>query len=113
MISNGDELGLGHKTKGSIFTFLDPHCKQMGYPSEITQKYLIVKLIGKGAYGEVRLGFLKQSSKKYAIKSVLHQRKSRGRGIDPVHQLLNEAKVLCTLEHPCVVKVIEIMIIYR
>ena len=103
LLSNGDEIGLTHK-KGTTFIFFDTHSKQLGYPLEITKKYLIVKLIGKGSYGEVHLAFLKQSSKKYAIKSVLCQKKNDNR--DPVDRLLNEAKVLCALEHPCVVKVV-------
>lgn len=106
VLSNGDEISISHRTKGSIFTFINPQCKQIGYPAVVTKKYLLVKLIGKGAFGEVHLGFLKQSSKKYAIKSVLHQIKNKGQGIDPGVQLVNEAKVLCAVQHPCIVKVI-------
>jgi len=105
VLSNGDEISLSHRTKGSLFTFINPQCKQIGYPAVVTKKYLLVKLIGKGAFGEVHLGFLKQSTKKYAIKSVLHQIKNKCQGIDPGVQLTNEAKVLCAVQHPCIVKV--------
>lgn len=109
VLSNGDEISLSHRVKGSLFTFINPQCKQIGYPSVVTKNYLLVKLIGKGAFGEVHLGFLKQSSKKYAIKSVLHQIKNRGQGIDPGLQLINEAKVLCAVQHPCIVKVEDVI----
>jgi len=109
VLSNGDEISLSHRVKGSLFTFINPQCKQIGYPSVVTKNYLLVKLIGKGAFGEVHLGFLKQSSKKYAVKSVLHQIKNRGQGIDPGLQLINEAKVLCAVQHPCIVKVEDVI----
>jgi serine/threonine protein kinase len=71
--------------------------------------YLIVKSIGKGAYGEVALAFSKTNGK-CAIKSVLSQHINminHGRSKhDALNQITHEATVLRDLQHPCIVQVI-------
>lgn len=61
------------------------------------------------SFGEVFLAVNKQTGAKYAIKTVRAQGKGSEAGFDALEQLRNEAEVLCTLEHPCIVKVQDII----
>jgi len=49
----------------------------------------------------------KKSNKKYAIKSVRRQTNgfNEAKRIEAMEQLKNESELLCTLEHPGIVKV--------
>lgn len=59
------------------------------------------------SFGEVWLSVHKKTNKKYAIKSVRRQPNGFNelKRNEAIQQLKNESELLCTLEHPGIVKV--------
>lgn len=106
LLTHGDEISMTC-SKGKVFIYLDTQHRNPGFPADINKKFVIVENLGKGSFGEVWLAVHKRSNKKYAIKSVRHQTNcyNEAKRADAVQQLKNESDLLCTLEHPGIVKV--------
>jgi len=76
---------------------------QRQYPSELRNKYIVSKELGKGACGTVYLGVRKDDHRRVAIKAldrkVTKPLPTSGAGSD----VLNEVKLLGAINHPCVI----------
>eukprot|EP00826_Nyctotherus_ovalis_P050652 TRINITY_DN623_c0_g1_i2.p1 TRINITY_DN623_c0_g1~~TRINITY_DN623_c0_g1_i2.p1 ORF type:complete len:272 (+),score=101.50 TRINITY_DN623_c0_g1_i2:486-1301(+) len=73
--------------------------------SDICKSYDINEVIGKGAFGEVRLGKIKESGKSVAIK-VLLKRKMRMKDYDLFR---NEIEALKLCQHPNIVQLYDVI----
>lgn len=127
LLTHGDKIAMTCP-KGEIFTYLDTQYRNPGFPSDINKKFVIAENLGKGyflfvlifpvfdvdkfilcrSFGEVWLSVHKKSNKKYAIKSVRRQPNdfNEFKRTQAMEQLKNESELLCTLEHPGIVKVL-------
>ncbi|THD23867.1 Ovarian-specific serine/threonine-protein kinase Lok [Fasciola hepatica] len=78
---------------------------------EVTEKYTVSKLLGRGACGEVRLVFERHSCRKYAMKIV--QKKtfsiSSKLGETFTKRIQSEVDILMRLSHPCVIFIYEVV----
>lgn len=95
-----------------VFKDLSPN-EAIGLPSEITDTYYINRKLGSGAYGLVRLVYERRTCEQFAMKIVkknmlevsAHPNNNQN---DPV-RVLNEAKIMKNLSHPCVVRMHDIV----
>ncbi len=62
ILENNAEIALASKTH-RVFVYMDANAKEdASIPSHIREKYIISKEIGRGAYGEVKLCFIRGKS---------------------------------------------------
>lgn len=106
------EISLSKKeNKAFIFIDLSNNKDEMNLPREVRDKYTISKQLGSGAYGEVRLAFEKNTGLKYAIK-IISKRKFTINGKNQMNlnaQIMSEVNILKKLEHPCIIKIKEVI----
>lgn len=76
------------------------------FPEALTQQYAVSKVLGRGAVGEVRLGFRVSDMSRVAIKII-------GKGMTSASStsdsLMNEVKILKSVNHPCVIKLEDVI----
>ena len=59
ILENNAEIALASKTH-RVYIYIDANATEdLSIPATVREKYLISKQIGRGAYGEVKLCFLK------------------------------------------------------
>ncbi|TPP66687.1 Mitogen-activated protein kinase [Fasciola gigantica] len=109
-LNNNDEISLSVK-HFKCFIFSDSNSVKDQYPIEVTEKYTVSKLLGRGACGEVRLVFERHSCRKYAMKIV--QKKtfsiSSKLGETFTKRIQSEVDILMRLSHPCVIFIYEVV----
>lgn len=71
------------------------------FPSEIKRDYMISKLLGSGASGEVHLCFHKATGKRFALKGI---KKEKLANENNLKLFFNEVKTLKKLNHPNIVR---------
>lgn len=110
-LKNNSEISLCLKDN-KAYIFIDKSSKDdENYPLEIREKYTITKLLGVGAYGEVRLAFEKYNCNKYAIK-IIQKKKFSINGRHQINgntQIMSEINILKKLQHPCMIKIYEVI----
>lgn len=81
-------------------------------PEEIRSSYYVGRKLGSGACGVVHLVYECRSCKQFAMKHVkknrLAENTKRNRLRDP-ERVMNEARIMKSLEHPCVIKMYDIV----
>ncbi|GAB1602600.1 serine/threonine-protein kinase Chk2-like [Argonauta hians] len=110
VLNNNDEISLAMK-QNKVYLYTNLESINNGLHPKLTEKYTVTKLLGKGAYGEVKLGFSKGNCDKFAIKIISKKRFSTGGHtvINDGMKALSEAKILKSLNHPCIVSVKEVI----
>ncbi|CAM1308636.1 CHEK2 (predicted) [Pycnogonum litorale] len=112
VLNHNDEISLSnHKNKGFIFLDHDVR-KELTFPDEIERNYVVSKILGRGACGEVRLVFEKNDScKSHAMKIIPKKKFSPSGSIvkDMSKQVLNEVNIMKNLKHPCIVNTKEVI----
>lgn len=83
-----------------VFVFMST-TEQEKFPPELTSKYTISKVLGRGACGEVRLAFRIPDLYRVAIKIINKNVTSMVSSSST--NILNEVKILQTVNHPCVI----------
>ncbi|GLG98422.1 Ovarian-specific serine/threonine-protein kinase Lok [Gryllus bimaculatus] len=93
---NGTLLGKGKKTilqSNDQISLAHPDYK-------VKDDFVVSRSLGKGAYGEVMLVFQKKTFDRFAMKVV------KKRTLNPTKDILmNEVNILRSLDHPCVIKI--------
>ena len=110
-IRNNDKIGLAYAWS-NVFMFIDnqAHANPL-LPQNFSRKYIINKLIGKGACGEVFEVWLKEGVGQFACKIISKSRLSLS--CVSVNSLsrdaMSEAKILQQLNHPCIIAVEDVI----
>ena len=107
VLKNNDEVALSY-TVNKAFVYLDTIVSQEEndkLPEQLRKKYTLSKLLGSGAYGDVYIAFSKDLEK-FAIKKIF--KKNVG-SIKESKKRLNEVNIMKALEHPCIVKVVDVI----
>ncbi|KAL8594487.1 hypothetical protein ACOMHN_024932 [Nucella lapillus] len=111
VLSNSDEIALAMK-KNKAYMFMDLNAKEdSDFPKELTDKYTITRLLGRGACGEVRLAFLKGSCERFACKIISKKKFSVGgtSAVNMSSQVMVEVQILKSLNHPCIIRVEDVI----
>ncbi|XP_076042811.1 serine/threonine-protein kinase Chk2-like [Oratosquilla oratoria] len=109
VLQSNDEISLALPHK-KVYVFHDL-TKTENYPSLVTGKYTITKVLGKGAFGEVRLAFTKGSCERYAVK-IMQKKHFTVKGrlcLNQIDQMQNEVKLLQSVHHPCVISIKDVI----
>lgn len=111
ILQDSDVISLAHQTyKAFVFKDLGP-IETDGLPSEITSKYYVSRKLGSGACGLVRLVYDRRTCKEYAMKIVkknMLTQSTKPNNLNDPNRVMNEAKIMKSLVHPCVIKMQEI-----
>ena len=82
---------------------LEPGCKVIAFPGNKIQIVLTPKILGRGQYGSVHYGYLKDNPNKYYAVKVIDRKRIRGKN----HELLvNEIEIMTEIQHRHVVSLI-------
>ncbi|XP_055389418.1 ovarian-specific serine/threonine-protein kinase Lok [Condylostylus longicornis] len=112
ILKHDDIIALSYfKYQVFVFKDLSPN-ESNGLPKEICDKYYIGKNLGSGACGTVRLVYDVRTCDEYAMKIVQKNplaESTRSCNLNDPNRVLNEVKIMKSLEHPCVVKMHDIV----
>jgi len=111
VLNNNDEIALALKTN-KAFVFMDLNTKEdSNLPQELTEKYTLTRLLGRGACGEVKLAFSKGSCEKFACKIISKKKFSVGgkNHVNMSSQVMGEVKILKALKHPCIIAIEDVI----
>jgi serine/threonine-protein kinase Chk2 len=69
VLDNNAEIALASKTH-RVYVYIDTNAKEdSSIPSNVREKYIVSKEIGRGAYGEVKLCFIRGKKNSFLIIS--------------------------------------------
>ncbi|XP_023214970.1 serine/threonine-protein kinase Chk2-like isoform X3 [Centruroides sculpturatus] len=110
LLTNNDEISLIVK-KNRAFVYMDEKAEENSqYPVQITNKYTVSTMLGRGTCGEVRLIFEKGTCYRYALKIISKKTFSSSNNEAILKRnIMNEVNVLRSLDHPCIVKVEDVI----
>ncbi|KAJ7309875.1 hypothetical protein JRQ81_007950 [Phrynocephalus forsythii] len=96
------------RNKAFLFSDLSGDHRQLEYPKELREKYIISKTLGTGACGEVKLAFERETCNKVAIK-IINKRKCMADVLpenqDKPFNVETEVEILKKIDHPCLIKI--------
>lgn len=78
---------------------------QRDYPVQVRKAYVISKQLGSGACGVVRLAFRKRDMRRVAVKIVNKKNSLANTRL----AILNEVKVLRAVNHPCIIRLEDVI----
>lgn len=107
VLNNNDEISLA-MPKNKAFVYMDVNAStDVVLPTDMKENYTLSKVLGRGACGEVRLAFTKESCKKVAVKII--QKNKFGNGcMTSSRPVMNEVVILRSLQHPCIIAIEEV-----
>eukprot|EP00092_Neocalanus_flemingeri_P094274 GFUD01119867.1.p1 GENE.GFUD01119867.1~~GFUD01119867.1.p1 ORF type:complete len:515 (-),score=128.52 GFUD01119867.1:119-1663(-) len=91
-----------------VFVFMSNEAQTDIFPSSLTSKYTVSKVLGRGATGEVRLGFRIPDLHRVAIK-IICKRTTSTISSKEASQVLNEVRILQSVSHPCVINLEDVI----
>ncbi|KAK7862770.1 hypothetical protein R5R35_013833 [Gryllus longicercus] len=104
ILQSNDQISLAHPDY-KVYVFIDKkvysnNMEESAYPDGVKDDFVVSRSLGKGAYGEVMLVFQKKTFDRFAMKVV------KKRTLNPTKDILmNEVNILRSLDHPCVIKI--------
>ncbi|XP_071789769.1 serine/threonine-protein kinase Chk2-like [Asterias amurensis] len=107
VMKNNDEIALS-MPKNKAYVFMDSNeTEQEDLPAAIRNKYILSKVLGRGACGLVRLAFRKGSCEKFAIKIIEKKTFSIGGSVlsNMEKTVMEEVNILKSLDHPCIIAI--------
>ena len=90
-----------------VFCYLDKVTMERDFPSSLTSKYLVGKVVGEGTTSLVRLGYRRSDFKKFALKMI--NTKSWPNKYSAPMDMMAEVNVLADIQHPCITVVEEVV----
>ncbi|XP_055591092.1 ovarian-specific serine/threonine-protein kinase Lok isoform X2 [Uranotaenia lowii] len=112
IIKNDDIIALSHPTyKALVYKDLTP-CEAKGLPKEISESYYVGRKLGSGACGVVHLVYDTKTCTPYAMKHVVKNMLaecSKPKILNDPQRVMNEVNIMKSLEHPCVIKMHDIV----
>lgn len=114
IMKNNDVIGLAHATyKALQFREVSRNQDELrSLPSAISDKYYVGKKLGSGACGVVHLIYDTATCQPYAMKHVVKNllvESTRPRILNEPHRVMNEVNIMKALDHPCVIKMHDIV----
>ncbi|CAF0809215.1 unnamed protein product [Adineta ricciae] len=107
ILENNAEIALSSKTH-RVYIYMDANASEdTSIPAVIKQKYIVSKPIGRGAYGEVKLCFLRDTCDRYAMK-IIAKKTFTHLGPQALvfnQQIKSECSILQRLNHPCIIRI--------
>ncbi|XP_071481598.1 serine/threonine-protein kinase Chk2-like [Diadema antillarum] len=105
VLNNNDEIALS-MPKNKAYVFMDTSdSDQSSLPEALREKYIMSKLLGRGACGQVKLAFEKGNCRKVAVKII--EKKTFSMGGTMVRNMektvMEEVRILKRLHHPCII----------
>ncbi|XP_050426727.1 myosin light chain kinase A-like [Adelges cooleyi] len=110
---NGEKVGKGNRRMMSnkdtislivhnylVYLYSDLKKANESFPEDIMKQFLVLSVLGRGAFGEVRLAFDKKTTTRFALKTV-----KKNRQVD-VHA---EARILQKVNHANVVRMLYVI----
>ena len=91
-----------------VFVFMATEEQTDTFPATLTNKYTVSKVLGRGATGEVRLGFRIPDLHRVAIK-IICKRTNSTISTKEASQVLNEVCILESVSHPCVINLEDVI----
>lgn len=111
VLVNDDVISIAHPSfKAYQFKDLSPSIH--GIPKDISAKYFISKQLGAGACGVVRLVYDLETCDTYAMKQVQKYsltQSNKPKMLSDPERVMNEVKIMKSLDHPCVIKMHDII----
>lgn len=112
ILKDDDVIALSHPTyKALVYKDMTPN-ESKGLPKEIRSTYYIGKKLGSGACGVVHLVYDIKTCTPYAMKHVAKNvlaEYSKPNILNDPQRVMNEVNIMKNLEHPCVIKMHEIV----
>nr|XP_039267751.1 serine/threonine-protein kinase Chk2-like [Styela clava] len=107
-----DEISIS-SDKNRVLLFFDKSKEEdPNLPQKFKEKYIMQKVIGNGAFGEVREAMQKFGGYgRHAVK-IINKQKTVFHGRDPGkinEDVLKEARLLLALRHPCIIRVDDVI----
>lgn len=102
-LTHNDKIAMSNNKDCFIFMYTSPDCQKPNLCNELKRNYMVSSELGKGACGVVSLAFRKSDGKKFAIKSIEKKR------VLQQGPLQNEAKLTMKANHPCIIKIFEVL----
>ena len=88
-----------------VFVFRSMTALTDQFPTQLTDKYTVSKVLGRGAYGEVRLGFRIPDLHRVAIKSISKKNKYTTSS----QTIMNEVRILRKIKHPSIINLEDVI----
>lgn len=107
VLDNNVEIALASKTH-RVYVYIDNNAvEDSSIPAVVREKYIVSKEIGRGAYGEVKLCFIRGTCDRYAMKIIAkkHFTFLGAQAQNFNRQIESECAILRRLNHPCVIHV--------
>jgi len=105
-LSHGNIISI-LSTEMEVFQYLDKVIIERDYPSSLTNKYLVGKVLGEGTTSVVRLGYSRTDFEKVALKMI--STKSWPSKYSAPTDIMTEVNVLADIQHPCITVVLEVV----
>ncbi|XP_030831152.1 serine/threonine-protein kinase Chk2-like [Strongylocentrotus purpuratus] len=105
VLNNNDEIALS-LSKNKAYVFMDTKdSDQSNLPVALREKFIMSKVLGRGACGQVKLAFEKGTCRKVAVKII--EKKTFSIGGTMVRNMektvMEEVRILKRLHHPCII----------
>lgn len=101
---NNDWIALSHPDfKAFQYKDLSPN-EAHGLPDEISQNYYVGRKLGAGACGIVRLVYDRYTCEPYAMKQIQKNVLAPSTATTDFRRIMNEVLIMRELQHPCVIK---------
>ncbi|CAF5142984.1 unnamed protein product, partial [Rotaria magnacalcarata] len=110
VLDNNAEIALASKTN-RVYVYIDTHAKEDStVPPTVRDKYILSKEIGRGAYGEVKLCFIRGTCDRFAMKIIAkkHFTLLGAQAHTFNQQIESECSILRALDHPCIIHVYDV-----
>lgn len=112
ILKDDDVIALSHPTyKALVYKDMTPS-EAKGLPKEIRSTYYVGKKLGSGACGVVHLVYDTKTCTPYAMKHVVKNllaECSKPKFLNDPLRVMNEVNIMKNLEHPCVIKMHDIV----
>jgi len=110
VLNNNDEIALASKAN-RVFVYIDANATEDStIPDVVREKYVVSKELGRGAYGEVKLCFIRGTCERYAMKIIAkkHFTFNSAQALTLNQQIQSECTILQKLKHPCIISVYDV-----
>jgi len=105
-LEHDSEISFAAVTK-KVYVFLSMDEKREVFPLQLTQKYTVSKVLGRGACGEVRLGFRIPDLHRVAIKVICKRTTSTVSSSSQA--IMNEVEILRNVDHPSIINLEDVI----